>query len=196
VITAVIRGLPVGPSSSSKLYRVKEGVESQRGRETEAGPSTNLYDNSDDDNIIYRYDNDDDDDIIYHCDDDDDDNDRDEDGDSGDDGVGSDGDWRMGKRHKDVESRADKEIREAEIGMEGSVEIGWLEGHTEEEYPHKELLEGGVDEEMEDVEIEAEGSTEIGSPRGDTEEGYLHEESGLEIDASMPDIDNDTSVQA
>jgi hypothetical protein len=46
------------------------------------------------------------------------------------------------------------------------------------------------------AEIETEGSMEIGAPEGHAEEECLHEESSLETDASMSDIDYDASVQA
>jgi hypothetical protein len=100
----------------------------------------------------------------------------------------------MEEGNKGVESRVDKEIREAEIETEGSIEMGRPKRHAEEEYLHKESLESGVDKEREEVEIEIEESMEMGRPEGHAKGEYLHEESILETDASESDIDNEASV--
>jgi hypothetical protein len=60
----------------------------------------------------------------------------------------------------------------------------------------EELSESRADEEIEEVQIGVEESIEIEAYERHTEEEYPHQESSLETDTSMSDIDDEASVQA
>ena len=57
-------------------------------------------------------------------------------------------------------------------------------------------MEEADGKEIEEVEIKVEGSIKMEELKGYTKREYLQEESSLETDASMLDIDDEASVQA